>query len=94
MLLLFHGLTERVDQAEKSARQSQADATVAQKAVGALAGQVKRLGGKPVVTPALDAAAELTQKVGRRQVLRLGYGETVRGGGQHCPHYAPDMPQP
>lgn len=51
VLLLFHGLAERVNQAEESARQSRSDARVMEKSVGALAGQVKRLGGKPVVTP-------------------------------------------
>lgn len=51
VLLLFHGLAQRVNEAEQSARDSRADARIAQRSVGVLAGQVKRLGGKPVVTP-------------------------------------------
>jgi hypothetical protein len=56
VFLLFQGLTDRVNQAERSAQ-------VAQNAAEALAGQVQRLGGNPVVKPS-DLPEAVTGPIG------------------------------
>lgn len=51
VLLLFHGVSDRLLDAQQNARQNHSDAVENAHAVQRLAAQVRRLGGEPVVTP-------------------------------------------